>query len=230
MTRLLAALTAAVLLPAAAGAQPCPDADASPALSGLAMEDRVAFLRERLGAERTPAVAWSWTFGVVNGALTVGQLLAATTARSGADRGLLLAGAATSGLGLAQIALAPIAPTRQELAPGPDRCAELVRLERALTRGARNERLGSGPAAQAGNLVINAAFGLAAGLVARRALPGVLTFAAGWSLGEVQILTEPARLGSALDQYRAGALRAEGPAGGRRPSPRVTGLSVRMTF
>jgi hypothetical protein len=212
----------------------CADAAAYPALAGVPVEQRIAFLRQRLEAARSPARTWSWTFGAVNGALTVGQAAGAAVVQGHAEKAILAAGAATSALAVAQITvLAPIVPSEQDLAPVDDLCAQLQRLEGALSRGARNEKLGTGVAAHVANFVINAGFGVATGLVAKRAGPGLATFAFGWGLGTAQILTEPTGLMRALDRYRAGELYA----GGDEPSrPRwqvlVAGatVGVRMDF
>jgi hypothetical protein len=136
-------LALALAAPLAARGQACPGGDASPALSGVPVEQRVAFLRDRLGAERPAARAWSWTFGLVNGGLTAGQLVGAAVVRARPDRALLLAGAATSALGLAQIVLAPITPPERALAAGEEPCAELGGLERP-SRAARGTS-GSAP-------------------------------------------------------------------------------------
>jgi hypothetical protein len=134
---------------------------------------------------------------------------------------------------VAQITLAPIAPTEADLAPGDGSCAELLRLEKALSRGARNERLGTGTAAHLGNLAINAGFGVASALLAGRAAPGLLTFALGFGLGEVQILTEPTDLIGALERYRAGEL--DGPSAvpasiGRRWTVRPAGAGIAVSI
>lgn len=226
-------LVLALLAPAAARAQVrCPDE--APALAPFPVEQRIAFLRGRLHAEQGPALAWTWTFGAVNAALTAGQLAGAAIVPRGPERAILLAGAATSALGVAQIVLAPIAPTDRDLAAGGgDLCADLRRLEDALRRGARNERLGTGPAAQVGNLAINAGFGIATGLVGHKAGSGLLTFALGWALGELQILTEPTGLIEGLRRYRAGELDApSGAAGPGRPrwSVVVAGASVAVRW
>lgn len=210
-------LALALLAPGAALAQVrCPDDRAAVALAGEPVERRIEFLRDRLEAERGSARAWTWSFGLVNGGLTAGQLAGAVVVRRSSDRALLLAGAATSALGVGQILFAPITPSRRALEEGGDGpCLQLRRLEDELSRRARNERVGSGTAAQLGNLVINVGFGLAAGLLAHRALPGLATFGLGWGLGELQILTEPTGLVDALEDYRAGRLGAGGPGASR---------------
>jgi hypothetical protein len=85
-----------------------------------------------------------------------------------------------------------------------DPCAEVAGLERAFARGARNQELGAGWIAHAGNFVLNAAIGAAGGLAGRRWQPAAITFAFGFALGEAQILTQPTGLVRDLERYRAG--------------------------
>lgn len=227
----LLAAAALALAPLRGAAQPCPGDTAGPRLAAAPAEARIAFLRDALDAERAPARTWSWTWGLVNGALTAGQLAAAPFAR-GSGRTLLVAGAAASALGVFQVTFLPITPP-----PSPpaetERCLALGQAEEALRRGARNEAYGSGLLAQLGNLAINGGFGLAVLLTDRRWGPAALTFGLGWALGEAQILTQPTGLVAARGRYEAGALGTGPP---RRaatlrllPGPGA-GLSIAAAF
>ncbi len=227
------------------GQERCPQALSSAVLAAAPLDERIGFLRHSLRTERDPALAWSWTFGAVNGGLAVGQAVAAAVARGRSDKALLAAGAATSALGVSVIVFKPIVPPQEVLEPvrrgpaaetnasgqGDGTCAELRRLERALTRGARNQELGTGAAAHIGNFLINAGFGLAYGLTTKKAGPGLAAFALGFGLGETQILTQPTGLVDALDRYRAGDLdRAAGAARRDRPRLASAGLAIRVEF
>jgi hypothetical protein len=217
----------ALLAPGLTRGQECADGG-SPEVA-----QRIAALRGRLEAERGPARAWSVTFGIVNGALIVGQLVAAARTHDHGQRGLLLAGAATSAGGLAQIVFAPITPSDADLAPGGDPCTELARLERAYEHRGRNERLGTGVGAHVGNFVINAGFGIAAGLLARRPGPGLVTFAVGFGLGEAQILTEPRGLTRPLEFGTGSPAGPSGPGaarGARGAWPGGVGIAIRFEF
>jgi hypothetical protein len=205
---------------------------ADPALASVPAERRIAFLRTRLDAGRPAAEAWSWTWGLVDGALTVGQLVAIPLTEEPAAKGVLAAGAASSALGVAQVLALPIVP-----AAVPDEgggCSELARLEGSLERSARNAELGSGFAAQLGNLVINAAIGVAAGVADGRWTTGALTFGIGWTIGEAQILTVPMGLVRDLERYRAADLAAAGGAAAPRAAVGAArgrcGVSVVVRF
>ncbi len=168
------------------------------------MEARIAFLRQRLDAERRPATRWTWIWGVTDGALVAGQLTAVPFTPDRRGRVVLLAGAATAALGPLQMIFFPVTPDAPAAAGEP--CASLAGLERALARGARNERLGAGPLAHVANFLLNGALGVAAGLAARGWRSGAFTFAVGFTLGEAQILTQPTGLVRDLARYRAGDL------------------------
>jgi hypothetical protein len=221
-------LAIALLAPAAARGEGCPAA--TPALAAAPDEARIAFLREHLQAERGPALAWTWTFGVVNGGLTAVQLAQLSGAKTTGDRAVLAAGAATSAAAVAQVLLAPITPDPRAIPAGGEPCEELRQLERALARSARNERLGTGTAAQVGNLLINVGLGIATGFVAGKAGPGIVTFAVGWSLGELQILTEPTGLVRAEARYQAGDLGPGSPVRGAPTTALGPGLAIRLAF
>jgi hypothetical protein len=223
------ALAAALAVPAAARALSCGSISAGGApLGETQVEDRSGFLRDRLTAARPPARAWSLAWGITDGALTAGQLAALPFARAGSTRALLAAGAAVSALGVLQIVFMPIAPPEPPR-PSGDSCAELSSLEDALQRSARNERLGAGALAQAGNVLVNAGFGVAAALVGGwRA--GAWTAGLGWALGEAQLLTQPTGLVDDLARYRGPTLALPAPASaGARPE-RGAVLSLAWTF
>jgi hypothetical protein len=211
--RALAAAAAVLLSPGIPRALECPAPPrADPRLAAMPAEQRIAHLRLRLEAGRSAAEAWAWTWGIVDGAFTVGQLAAAPSAGSTAKQWAYVAGAASSALGVVQVLTVPLAPERvPDLGGG---CAELARLEGSLERSARNAELSSGWVAQLGNVVVNAAVGVAFGLADHRWQTGAVTAGIGWAIGEVQILTVPKGLVRDLERYRAGDAGAAADAGG----------------
>jgi hypothetical protein len=220
-------LAAALLVPARAAA--CPGDP--PALEPIPPAARAAFLSARLEASLPAARRWSWTWGTIDGALAVGQGIAAARTASAADRAVLLAGAATSAAGVAQIVLLPVAVPPPRPAPSADPCTIVLDLERALERGAENQAIGSGALAHLGNVLINAALGAAA-LAAAGPRAGALTFGIGTALGEAQIRTQPTPLVRDLARYRAGELGATpapSPPVAVRPGPGA-GLTLVVTL
>ncbi|BDG02214.1 hypothetical protein AMOR_12100 [Anaeromyxobacter oryzae] len=204
-----AAAVALLLFPAAVRAGCAGDAAGS-RLAAIPAPTRVAFLRQRLEAARGPAETWTATWGFVDGALAIGQLAALPFASTRDGRIVLAAGAASAALGDAQMILLPITPPPAPPAGG-DVCAELALLEAALERGARNQAVGTGLAAHASNLFLNAALGVLAALAGSQWRTGALTAGVGFALGEVQILTQPTGLVGELARYRAGDLSPAEP-------------------
>jgi hypothetical protein len=229
----LALAIAASLLPLAARpGELVPAAGAERRLEAIPVEERIAFLWSRLDAERPAARSWSIAWGIAYGALTTGQLAAIPFTSDRSSRVLLAAGAATSTLGVLQILLLPITPDRlaEGSTPGPAHGRlTLAEAEQALERSARNEAPGSGTLAQLSNLAINAAFGVAVGLVNRNWSSGALSAGGGWALGEAAILTEPRGLIADLARYRSGELdrpRPPAPALCIAPLPGCSGVSI----
>ena len=201
-----------LLSPGIARALECPAPPrADPRLAAIPAEERIVHLRQRLEAGRPGAEAWAWTWGIVDGAFTVGQLAAVPSAGSTEQQWALVVGAASSALGVVQVLTVPLSPERVPDLGGS--CAELARLEGSLERSARNAELSSGWLAQVGNVVANAAVGVAFGLADGRWQTGAVSFGVGWAIGEVQILTVPQGLVRDLERYRAGDLGGAADAG-----------------
>ena len=198
------ALVAWALAGTARAEPECPG-DAAP-IAAVPVEARTAFLRDQLAEAYGPARRWSITWGVIDGALVVGQLAAIPFNQDRATRALLAAGAASGALAFVQLLFFPVAVSPPPPRPGADPCAVVGELERLLELGARNQALGSGPIAHASNALINAGLGIGAGFAGRSVATGVLTFAIGLGIGEAQILTQPTDLVHARDRYRAADL------------------------
>jgi hypothetical protein len=207
----------------------CPAiAGAGDRLAALDAELRIGWVRARLEAERPRALLWAWTWGIVDGGLTVGQLAAIPFASGSSDRAFLAAGAATSALGVVQILVLPITPPREDRAPSGaevDLCATLAALERSFARSARNEAIGSGAGSHLANLAINGGVALGLGLSGGGWEAAAVSFGIGFLLGEAQILTQPTALAEAMERYRAGEVE---PA---PPQPVAVGVGLRvLTF
>ncbi|HEX9308271.1 MAG TPA: hypothetical protein VF894_12315 [Anaeromyxobacter sp.] len=219
--RVLAALaTASAVLGPPAGRAACPGDP--PALAAAPTDARLAFLRQHLDAARPGAHRWTLGWGLTEGALSAGQLVAIPFTPDRSSRIVLAAGVAAGALGLAQIAFLPVTvPPLPPAGSAGDACATLANLERILEHGARNQALGTGAAAHVGNFVVNAGLGIGTALAARRRASGALAFGIGWAIGEAQILTQPTALVRDRERYRAGELGSVSP-------PPVARLAVHL--
>lgn len=222
--RTVAALAAILAMAPGLAKAGCPaDAPASPRLAATPVEARITYLRERLEAARAPAEWWTGVWGIIDGGSIVGQLAALPAAGSRSDRVVLAAGAFSGGLAIGQMVFLPVVPDTTPLPAGVDPCATLAILEARIERGARNQALGTGWGAQAGNVLVNGALGVLAALTAKDAWSGALTAGIGWAVGEAQLLTQPTGLVRDLARYRAGEipLSAPAPAPTLAPGPRA---------
>lgn len=204
----LAAL-AAVL---AASPSPQPERAADPAGDVLAIEETLRIQR-LLHAEAHRARVWRWCWTAGYGALTLGQALPAAFIDDRGARADLIAGAATSAVGLIGVlALPPEAPSssdalEREMAAsaGADPSAQLARARELLERAEADEAFARGPLMHAANAAVNLAAGLVLGLGYRRWDSAAITAISGIAVGELQILTAPKGLLEARSAASAGA-------------------------
>jgi hypothetical protein len=195
-------------------------------LTDRAVTNRIAYIQHALDDGQKPANLWwyGWLIGYT--AATAGQL----AARSGTDdekqRQDMLVGAATTALGaVGQIALPMEAGRLPARLRGmaddtPEaRRVKLVAAEEFLRRSAARETLGRSWQTHA----IAGAVNLAAGLVIwrhydRSASDGLLTFAVGQLVSEIQIFTQPTKAVRDLRTYeqRSGWEQADAAATSHR--------------
>lgn len=172
---------------------------------------RLAYLEGALEGGRHAADLWSrgWLAGYAVAA--GGQLAARSSSGDEEQRQDLTVGAATSALGVAGLAVFPVEAgrfarrLRAEPADTPEaRRAKLAVAERFLREAAAQEATGRSWKAHAASAAVN----LAAGLVIwkhydRPARDGLLTFAVGQLVSEVQIFTQPTRARRDLRNYES---------------------------
>jgi len=231
------ALAVAGLAPPAARAQGCPaPAGAALRLEAAAPEARLEFIRARMRAEAGRVRTWQLGWSIGYGTLAAGQLAAIPFTRDPGSRADWAVGAVSAAAGLGLVLLFPpgVPSDEPRLASLPaDRCAALAEAERLLEKDARDEAQLTGWLVHAGNVVLNAGFGLILGLGYQRWGPAALTFATGAALGEATILTQPTRLAGDLARYREGDL-ASAEAAAVRVVPLLArggfGLAVAGTF
>ena len=227
------AIALAAALPPAARAQGCPvPAGASARLEVATAESRLAFLRSRLGAEAGRVRTWQLWWSVGYGGLAVGQLAAVPFAEGAGPKADWAVGAASAATGMGLVLLFPpdVGSNEARLASlPPDGCPSLAEAERLFEGAAASEAAQTGWLVHAGNLLLNAGFGLVLGLGWQRWESAAWTFALGTALGEATILTQPTRLGHDLERYRAGDLASGEPARARLvPVPTRGGLVLAL--
>ena len=206
MKRIERATTVVLLLVSVAGVAAAQDARNA---SDVEVTNRLAYIQGSLDGGRKAANLWRNGWLVGYSAATFGQIAAQTGSQSDKQKQDLLVGAATTGLGvIGQLAFpldAGFLADQLRAMPGdtPEaRRAKLASAESFLRRSAAQEELGRSWKTHAIAGVVN----LAAGLVIwrhydRPARDGLLTFALGQFVSEVQIFTQPTKAVRDLRDY-----------------------------
>jgi|GEM_PF-668809 len=203
-------------LPALAHAAPCPTiAGGGEALAQHDSERRLAFIRARMQHDAWRARQWSSAFGTSYAVLTGASGVVVPLMKDRAAVPDVLVGGASSIVGFALIAVAPLKVIfdREELearlaAAGPDRdrCAVLASAEAMLIADAKNERFGRSWLIHSGNVLVGVGAMLVLGLGYDRWESGIINGVASVAIGEVMILTQPHGLVRDLKRYRLGRL------------------------
>jgi hypothetical protein len=209
------ALVAALLLvPAVAHADACPAA--TPALEAIDAEERLRFLGATFDREIRNVDVWSWTWGSIYAAAAVTQTAVIPVVSDHGVRTDLAVGAVSAGVGSLSLYLLPLQITlplrnaRRQWAD-PDRCRVLASAEETLATGARHEAFSNGVVPHIGNVLANAGIALILGLGYGRWKSAAISGGIGLAVGETNAFTQPHRLPTALQRYRAGQLE-NGPA------------------
>ena len=195
----------------------CPTIDGgSSELSEVPIEERMAFLLARTRSGHEAATTWSVTFAVGYLGLAAGQLGAMVLLGGLEENVNLWVGAIAAMVGVGTRILMPRAVLAdrtliEALAPAATSgdCEALARAEAVFVRDAEDEDFGSSWLIHLGAILFNLARGLYLGLVHDEWISGAIGAGIGIAVGEVQIFTQPTDLVGALEQYRAGRVRAE---------------------
>ncbi len=216
----LISLSLALLL--AAGRQAA--AQGAVSRTDVEVTHRLAFIESALDAGRPAANLWWYGWMAGYGAATIGQLAIYSSTDNEKEKQDMLVGAVTTAFGAAGQVAFPLEAGRlsARLKQLPEttsemRLAKLAAAEEFLRTSAAQERLGRSWQPH----VLAAAVNLGAGLVIwrhydRPARDGLITFAIGQLVSEVQIFTQPMRAAHDLREYesrtdfqRTSALRPE---------------------
>lgn len=242
MVRSTGVLVLVLTTATSAGAQPAQDCplpdEATEALAERTIEERAAFVAERFRRGEHAARTWTATFALGYLGIAVSQVAALVILNDDEERDTLWVGAVSSMIGVASFFALPLRAItdREEMeALAPEAlagdCAALRRMEALLERAAASEEFGTSWLVHLGNVLFNLGVGLYLGLVHGEWVSGAIAAGVGVAVGELQILTQPTHLVSALAQYRDGQLTREEPLASRPlGAPSAFGLGVEFAF
>ena len=192
-------------------------------LGTIDAEERLNYLRVRLGAGARKARTWTAIWATLYSGIVITEgvwALASTTRDDRIDHGV---GAGAAFIGVAVIGILPLKVMGDQrwlerrlkrAHPDEDRCALLADAERLLLRGADGEAFGRGPLVHVGNLLFNAGLGILLGVGFGHWNQAAITALSGVVVGEVQALSQPHDEVTTLARYRQGSF---GPYEGKPP-------------
>ncbi|MDC0712251.1 hypothetical protein POL68_27535 [Stigmatella sp. ncwal1] len=176
---------------------------------------QLTFIQSHLNEEARRVRLWTDAWGAGYGALTLGQL-AAASALPKKEQVDFYVGAVSSAGGLAALLAMPLDVMADALAldalvlahPGEIDCEVLAKAERLLVRSAQSEAMGRSWMMHGASALYSLLTGLVLGLGFDRWSSGAFTAVTGLLVGEVMLLTQPSGAEDTLRRYRAGALSA----------------------
>jgi len=170
------------------------------------VQRRTRFIQQRLDLGTAAADRWWYAWYTIYGGLSVGQ---AAIAIAVTDRGLRIdnaVGAFSTSLGIVPLGLSPLqarfAADRLRALPEStpqQRRAKLTQGEDILRAAAEDELFGRSWVSHLVGNGVSLAFGVVLAVGYDRPEAGIINFAAGLALNELQILTQPTR---AIDDWR----------------------------
>lgn len=182
---------------------------AEPALTDSVIDQRLAFIVERLDARATHGQIWHWSWMTINAGSAIGLGIVAGLADHEDDAVNNGVQAGVAAIGVADLVFRPLearygaAPIR--VLPENTRAEKLAKLKAAeeqLKRNAARAEERTSFSMHAANVALNAAAGLIIGLAGNPS-DGAIAFATGTAGGVVNILTQPAAPAQDWEDYRA---------------------------
>jgi hypothetical protein len=179
-------------------------------LGDAAVTNRLAYIQNSLDGGQKAADLWWYGWLVGYGAATAGQLAVYSRSDDEKQRQDMLVGAVTTALGAGGVLIFPVEAggfaARLRAMPGDTLEARRVKLASAegyLRKAAAQEELGRSFQTQAIATAVNLAAGLTIWLHYNRpAKDGLITFAIGQIISEVQIFSQPMRAVRDLREYQ----------------------------
>jgi hypothetical protein len=203
-------LSMVLVLAGSATAAPCTGAAGEP--EPAEVEARLARLGGIIDREVRDLHIWSWTWGSIYAAATLTQVGLAIGLRDPPTRIDLGIGAVSAGLGSVLLYVLPLRFTLPLSAArakfdGADRCQVLIETEATLAAVASEEGIGKSWLGHVGGALVNVALTLILGLGYHQWRAGLITGGIGLAIGELNLWTQPTRLGDELKAYRAPVVR-----------------------
>ena len=198
-----------------AGAAVCPAPEGAPAVATIDSEVRIAYLTQAFDREVRDIDAWSWTWGGIYTAGTIGQGIALGLTTNHATKIDLTVGTIAAGFGALSLTLLPLKLTlpmrsasdaAKQKRLGEDPCLALASAERTLLRVEKDQALATGIVPHIGNVAVNLGIALILGLGYGHWVAAALSGGIGFAVGETNAFTQPHHLAEVLEQYRSGRL------------------------
>lgn len=197
-------IVGALLLPLIAA-----PAQAEPALTDSVIDQRLAFIVERLDVRATHGQIWHWSWMTINAGSAIGLGIVAGLADHEDDAVNNAVQAGVAAIGVADLVFRPL-EARYGAAPirglpentRDEKLAKLKAAEEQLKRNAARAEERTSFSMHAANVALNAAAGLIIGLAGNPS-DGAIAFATGTAGGVVNILTQPVAPAQDWEDYQA---------------------------
>ncbi|MDG4604269.1 MAG: hypothetical protein P9C48_13435 [Defluviicoccus sp.] len=182
---------------------------AEPVLTDSVIDQRLAFIVERLDARATHGQIWHWSWMTINAGSAIGLGIVAGLADHEDDAVNNGVQAGVAAIGVADLVFRPL-EARYGAAPirglpettRDEKLAKLKAAEEQLKRNAARAEERTSFSMHAANVALNAAAGLIIGLAGNPS-DGAIAFATGTAGGVVNILTQPAAPAQDWEDYQA---------------------------
>ncbi len=182
---------------------------AEPALTDSVIDQRLAFIVERLDARATHGQIWHWSWMTINAGSAIGLGIVAGLADHEDDAVNNAVQAGVAAIGVADLVFRPL-EARYGAEPirglpettRDEKLAKLKAAEKQLERNAARAEERTSFSMHAANVALNAAAGLIIGLAGNPS-DGAIAFATGTAGGVVNILTQPAAPAQDWEDYQA---------------------------
>jgi len=209
-----------VLASTHADAAVCPAPEGAPAVASIDSEARLEYLTRAFDREVRDIDTWSWTWGAIYTAATIGQGTVLVLTTNHATKIDLAVGTIAAGFGALSLTLLPLKLTlpmrsasdaaKQRL-PGEDPCLVLAEAEQTLSRVAKDQAFATGIVGHLGNVAVNLGIALILGFGYGHWVSAGVSGGIGVAIGETNAFTQPHHLAEVLEQYRSGRLEPTPP-------------------